>query len=326
MSFDFLLETQGHVVKLLNNSFKKGRIVHTYLFEGARGTAKLDAAYYLAALLLCQSDEKPCLSCEECSKIINRNHPSVILVSPENNVIRKEQADNLGKEFSLKSIDEKSRVFIIDEIDKATSATANSLLKFLEEAGTDNYGVLITENLYNVLPTIRSRSQIVSFSQLRPQIIADKLISLGIEEETSYVLANITNNVEECLEMINEGKILDIIDLTKKMAYSLVKKEKSPLLIFYEDGKFLLSESDKRYHNIFLDLMIAFFSSLLYLTLNQNEKIIFKNIINKIASDVDIPPQRIIGELEKILDYKQKLRYNINIELFYTQMLTAVEL
>jgi len=326
VTFDILFETQKNVIKLLNNSYKKKRFVHTYLFEGVKGTAKIEAAFYLASLLLCESEQRPCLKCPECNKILEGYHPNIMIIKPKGNVIRKEQIDTLAKEYSLKPHDMKSRIFIIEEIDKATSSAANYLLKFLEEAGTGNYGVLITENLYGVIPTIRSRSQIVSFGQLQSQIIAEKLIKLGIAEEPSHILASITNSVDECLNMINEGKILDIIDLFKKIGYNLVKKEKSPLLILYENGKFLLSETDKRYHNIFLDFLVAFLSNLLYLLIGEKNKIIFKSTINKIADDIKISPNRIIGEIETILKYKQKLKYNVNIELFYTQMLTTVEL
>lgn len=324
VKFDFLFETQKSVVKLLDNSFKKGRLVHTYLFEGVRGTPKLEAAHYLAALLLCSAETKPCLKCPDCRKVMNGTHQNVIVVSPDNNVIKKEQTDNLGKEFSLKPMDEKSRIYIIRDIDKATMAAANSLLKFLEETGPGNYGVLITENIHNVIPTIRSRAQIVSFRQLPPQTIADRLTALGVEEETAHILAHISNSVDECLEMINDGKILDLIELVKKIAESILTKEKSPLLVLHEEGKFLLTEPDKRIHNIFLDLMLAFLSSLLYFNLQQNQKIIFRNIIFDLVDYRDLSPRQIIERMEKILDYKQKLQYNINIDLFYAEMLLAI--
>jgi len=323
--FNVLYETQPNVIKLLNNSFKKKRLVHTYLFEGAQGTAKLDAAYYLASLLLCSEKNKPCLACKECKRVIKGTHSNIIEVKPEKGVIRKEQADMLIKEFSLKAADGKNRVYIIQEIDKATASAANALLKFLEESGQGNYGILLTENSYNVLPTIKSRSQIISFVQLWPEVIANKLVSLGIDDEIAKILSNITNSVDECLEMINEGKILDIIDLLKKTAYNFLIKERPPLLVFFEDGKFLLSETDKRYHNIFIDLLIAFFSNLLYLRLKQNEKIMFKSIIHDFLN-ISVSPNKIITELEKILEFKQRLRYNINIELFYVQMLTEIQL
>lgn len=325
MPFTTLFETQEVVVKLLNNSRKKNRLVHTYIFEGARGTAKIDAAYYFAAMLLCQGEHQPCLRCEECLKVINRNSPNIIMVFPENNTIRKEQADNLVKEFSLKPHDDKPRIFIINDIEKATLAAANSLLKFLEEAGDGNYGILITEDLYGVLPTIRSRAQIISFSQLWPRVIAEKLASLGVEEEISHILSYITNSTDECLEMINDGKILDIIDFLRKITNSLLNKEKAPLIVLYEAGKFLLSETDKRYHNIFLDLMITFYSNVLYLALHQNDKIIFKHIIGNASAEA-LAPSWIISEIETLLSYKQKLKYNINMYLFYTQMLTELEL
>lgn len=97
MTFDVLFDTQKHVIKLLDNSYKKGRLVHTYLFEGAKGTPKLEAAYYLAALLLCASVEKPCLKCPECRKIINGTHRNVILVSPDNNAIKRNRPIIWGK-------------------------------------------------------------------------------------------------------------------------------------------------------------------------------------------------------------------------------------
>jgi DNA polymerase III delta prime subunit len=88
VKFDTLLNTQKKVIKLFHNSLKKDRLVHTYLFEGAKGTAKLEAAYYLASLILCNSEDKPCMECEECRKILKEVHPSVFLVKPDNGVIK----------------------------------------------------------------------------------------------------------------------------------------------------------------------------------------------------------------------------------------------
>jgi DNA polymerase-3 subunit delta' len=322
VKFDILLKSQPQVIKLFQNSLRKGRLVHTYLFDGAKGTSKLEAAYYFAAMLFCKSEEKPCLECEDCQKILKEQHPDLFLVQPEKGVIKKEQVANLEKEFSMTS--QNKRVYIIVDIDKATASAANSLLKFLEEMEGDKYGILTTENLHNVLTTIRSRSQIISFRQVSPRIIAEELMQKGVDPETSNILSILTNNVEECLELIGEGIILDIIELVKKICYSESTKSKNPVLVLYEEGDFLLKEPNRKYHNIFMDLMITIKNDKLLYLLNQKEDIIFVDTIEEISKYL-YDFEGVINEVEKFLSFKQRLKYNVNLELFYANLLINSE-
>jgi DNA polymerase-3 subunit delta' len=323
VKFDTLLKTQKKVIKLFQNSLRKNRLVHTYLFEGAKGTPKLEAAYYFAAMIFCKHSG-PCLNCEDCLKVQKEIHPSIFLIRPEGASIRKEQVENLEREFSLTSLSESARVYIIEGIEKATLAAANSLLKFIEELGGDKYGILITENINQVLPTIRSRSQIISFEQVPPLVIAEELMAKGVDEETSRVLSKITNDVDECLELIGDGKILDLIELARKINFSLVNNKENPVLIFYEEGEFLLKDPDKRYHRIFLDLLITLASDELAYILGETEGIIFINTIEKIAPFLDNDYEAKVREIEKLLSFKNRLNYNINLELFYADMLIEI--
>ena len=82
MKYDLFLNSQPKVLKLIDNSFKKNRLVHTYLFEGPRGTSKLEAAYYLAQKLLCTDPKnRPCMKCEDCKKVMDEVHPSIFILS-----------------------------------------------------------------------------------------------------------------------------------------------------------------------------------------------------------------------------------------------------
>ena len=70
MAFDKIKESQPKVVQLLENSLKKDRLSHAYLFEGEKGTRKFETALYFAQMLLCTSEEsKPCLECKNCKRI-----------------------------------------------------------------------------------------------------------------------------------------------------------------------------------------------------------------------------------------------------------------
>lgn len=324
MKFDTLLRTQRKVIKLFENSLRKKRLVHIYLFEGAKGTPKLEAALYFAAMILCKERERPCLRCRDCLRVEKEAHPNVFVVRPEGGTIKKSQIELLEREFSLTALSESERVFIIDEIEKATLTAANSLLKFTEELEGDKYGIMLTENVDQVLPTIRSRAQIISFEQLPPSVVAEELISKGVEEETGRVLSKLTNSPEEGLALIGEGKILDLIELTRKVGLSLAGGGGEPLLTFYEEGKFLLEDPDRRSHRLFLDLLVMLANDELQYILGETEGITFVNTIPKLAPHLDSDYEAKVREVEKLLNYKNRLNYNVNLELFYADLLIEI--
>src|SRR5690554_169602 len=322
MKYDLFLNNQPKVLKLIDNSFKKNRLVHTYLFEGPRGTSKLEAAYYLAQKLLCTDPKnRPCMKCEDCKKVMDEVHPSIFYIEPINNIITKEQVEKLEREFSLTPLGSGVRIYIIKDIDKANASAANSLLKFLEELDGDKYGILLTENLQAVLPTIRSRAVIVFFDQLPAKIVAEELISKGVEEETSYILSTLTNSVSDSLNLINEGVILDLIEVVKELSLALTLKEDSPVMILFKNEDLLIKNKDKKYHNLFLDLLITLTNDKLYYVLNQIDKIIFKDTMGIIVMNLNASYEEIVKEIELLLSFKERLKYNINLELFYSQLI-----
>ena len=58
------------------------------------------------------------------------------------------------------------RMFLIDQADRAGEQAANSLLKTLEEPPDHLILIMTAENVYDLLPTIRSRSVVLNFSPL----------------------------------------------------------------------------------------------------------------------------------------------------------------
>lgn len=322
MKYDLFLNNQPKVLKLINNSFKKNRLVHTYLFEGPRGTSKLEGAYYFAQKLLCtSSSNKPCMKCEDCKKVMSLVHPSVFYIEPINDVITKEQVEKLEREFALTPISDGIRVYIIKDIDKANASAANSLLKFLEELEGNKYGILLTENIHSVLPTIRSRSVIVYFDMLPASVVANELVNKGVESEISSVLSSLTNSVSDSLNLINEGKVLDLIELAKKISFAMILKDNQPIMILNDYEDILIKAKEKKYHNIFIDLLITIAHDKLYYILNQLDRIVFKDTMGIIGVNLNSTHDEIVSEIELLLSFKERLKYNVNIELFYTQLM-----
>lgn len=323
MDFTRFKKTQKKVLRLIENSYKKNRLVHAYLFEGAKGTPKIEGAYYLANLLMCRGENKPCGECLDCQRILNGEHPRIFYIEPIQDTIKKEQIEALEHEFSRVSLEEGVRVFIIKDIDKATLSASNSILKFLEEMNENNYGILITESLQNVLLTIRSRSQIVSFNKVTYEDNVKEYIDKGIDLEVSNVLAKITNNIDEGIEYIKEGKIIDIIDLVKKINKSIVLNE-NPYLKFYEASRLLFEDNNKKNHQMFIDLLILITNDRIYKILGREDEITFVNEMESLANDMEMDYQKTFKQLERIIEFKGRMKYNINLELMYMQMFIEI--
>ncbi|MGZ4160508.1 MAG: DNA polymerase III subunit delta', partial [Neobacillus sp.] len=199
-TWDQLEELQPTVLKMLKNSILKSRVAHAYLFEGIRGTGKREISLLMTKALFCDTlieGYKPCESCTNCRRINNGNHPDVHKVEPDGLSIKKQQIQDLQVEFSKKGVESSKKVYNIIHADKMSTGASNSLLKFLEEPNAGTVAILLTEQPQQILPTILSRCQILTFKPLSPQAMITQLKENGIEPAKARVLAQLTNSLDE---------------------------------------------------------------------------------------------------------------------------------
>lgn len=317
MDFSNLFTTQPQVVKLINNSFQSNHLVNTYLFYGEKGTLKMDAALYFASLVLCEA-WGACGVCEQCKRIEQLTNPNIFIISPEQETIKKEQIDSLEHEFALSS--DYKRVFIIKDIDKATLSASNSLLKFLESLNEGDYGILLSENINLVLPTIKSRSVLVHFLPKAKQLISKELINRGVIEDNSRAIATITNNSSEAMNMAKDKMFNQILDLVKKIGVDIEDESKNITLELVTEGNFL-KQLEKKYHIYFLDLLINIQSDKVKKQLCM-DNLVFSDTLE--FCQLTLSRKQEVKILEIILNYKEKMKYNINIDLMYTSMLIEI--
>src|SRR6185437_7189550 len=72
----------------------------------------------------------------------------------------------LKERAQFKPLHGERRVFLIDQSDRANEQAANSLLKTLEEPPAHLILIMTANNVYDLLPTIRSRCVLLNFSPL----------------------------------------------------------------------------------------------------------------------------------------------------------------
>ncbi len=317
MDFSNLFATQPEVVSLINNSFNNNRLVNTYLFYGEKGTLKMDAALYFASLVLCQAGGA-CGVCDECKRIEQLCNPNIFIISPDGETIKKEQIDDLEHEFSM--VADSKRVFIIKDIEKASLSASNSLLKFLESMHENDFGILLTENINVVLPTIRSRSVMVHFLPKSKQQISQELIKKGIIGDNSRAIATLTNNSSEAITMASDKILNQIIELVKKIGIDIEENPQNVTMVLVDDGIFL-KQLERKYHLYFLDLLMNMQSDKVKKQLNM-ENLVFEDTLE--FCQLILSRKQEVKILEIILNYKEKLKYNINIDLMYSSMFIEI--
>jgi DNA polymerase-3 subunit delta' len=95
-------------------------------------------------------------------------HPDFITFSPDGPLrqITIHQMREFRERAQFKPLAGRHRVFLIDRLDRANEQAANSLLKVLEEPPEHMVIFATAENLYDLLPTIRSRSLVLQLGRL----------------------------------------------------------------------------------------------------------------------------------------------------------------
>jgi len=159
----------------------RNRLPHALLLHGRQGIGKLDFALALAKSLLCQSPitaSHACGACDSCNWFSQRNHPDYRLLTPEQDSVNGEdeapvpvkstkksqisiaQIRELGSFLGLSSHRDKGRrIVLMQPAEALNGASANALLKMLEEPPADVIFMLVSNQPQRLLPTIISRCQ-----------------------------------------------------------------------------------------------------------------------------------------------------------------------
>jgi len=191
------------VKRILTMALERRRVPNSLLFAGPEGVGKKATARALAQALNCRREKSDaCDECDSCRTIGSGNHPDVIKLSADRNVIKIEQMRFLKQMAYLKPLSGTKRIFIVEEAEKMNPEAANSLLKVLEEPPLHAHIILVTSNPLLLPPTIRSRCQALSFSSVTREEIERVLLEKGYSQEQAKGLsAQVGGNLESALSL-----------------------------------------------------------------------------------------------------------------------------
>lgn len=293
-------ESQPIVYQILSNAIKNGKYSHAYLFE-ANGFYDIEnLVFSFIKELLCP--KKNCSDCNICKMIDTKNYPELKIIKPDGMWIKKEQLLDLQEEFTKKAIIGNKKIYVIFEAEKLNKSASNSILKFLEEPEENIIALLITNNMYQMLETIISRCQVLNLREAKPDInnlsTIDKIKTIfPFEEEVIKKIINFPKYYET--------NYLDTIVYMQKLWHDCVKTKEeylnafTILILYYKDVL-----------NYKLNINITYFNDYI----NDIKEVSKKNNIISICNKLKI-----------LLEYKEKIKFNVNTALLMDRLIIAFE-
>ncbi|MES2997800.1 MAG: DNA polymerase III subunit delta' [Pseudomonadota bacterium] len=219
---------------------QSGRLAHALLFTGQAGLGKSVFAASFAKTLHCKqalASGTACQHCRDCLLVTANTHPDLSYIVPEkaNKGIKIEQIRGIIQQIN-QTTPSAYKILIINPADSLLVSSSNALLKSLEEPTARTLFILITDKPGLLLPTIRSRCQIIRFTSpdksvgkawLREQLSENYELS----ENTAENLYNLAHAAPlQALEYAKTGQLTVYQHLLDSML-ALLKKEIDPITL-----------------------------------------------------------------------------------------------
>ena len=200
---------QERAIGFLKKVMDRDKIPHAYLFVGISGIGKTTTALAFTQAVNCIEPVKGegCGRCRSCRQIIGGNFPDLLFLEPDGQNLKIGQIRDLNHALAFKPLSGRYRVSIIKKAEMMTAEAANAFLKTLEEPPLGNILLLNVTEPLDLLPTIVSRCQKVSFKPLSVNIIEQALTKgTEVEGDKASVLAKISEgSLGRALRMFDSG-------------------------------------------------------------------------------------------------------------------------
>jgi DNA polymerase-3 subunit delta' len=222
MSFGAVRD-QDVALRLLKNVLARGRVPNAMLFWGPGGVGKRMTALEMTKAVNCaEAAADACDACLSCRKVVSGNHPDVRVVTPskKSRLIDLETLTEVTELATLRPFEGAWRVFILEDADRLSLPAQNRFLKTLEEPPGNSLFLLTTEHPRMLLPTIRSRCQLVRFRSLRPETVAE-LLQHGrdlSDAQAAALAALAQGQMTRALDLVDSERRTIALTLARRLA------------------------------------------------------------------------------------------------------------
>ena len=204
----------GHewAVSFMRRALLHGTSRHAYLITGGPALGKLRLALTYAMALNCEAEQaaqRPCFSCPACRAISRRSHPDLILAG-EDAPLKIDEARGVLRSLALKPYSARYRIAIFADFQMVAPLAQDALLKTLEEPAAHALVILLATSAQRVLPTIRSRAQLIPLRPIPQERTRRHLLALGCDDDRAELLARLSGGrIGWAIAALEDGTALD---------------------------------------------------------------------------------------------------------------------
>lgn len=239
---DNISVVKKNYIDYINKIIKNNKVSHAYLIELNDYDEDMKYIYDFIKMILCNIEYSDLNIENNIIKLIDDdNYPDIKIIEPEGSTIKKSQMIDLQKDYSNKSLLDGRRIYVVKEADKLNPASANTILKFLEEPEEDIIAILLTTNRYKILETILSRCQILTIKENSMPIIEDDIYDLLkcvlMPSEFYIKYSNIVNDIIPDKDIVKH-KLSEIENI----------------IVLYLEGKYNDKEIDEKLVKLFKNI------------------------------------------------------------------------
>ena len=311
---EYLKKNQPLFLRIIENEFQSNKIPHAFLLVGQHVEQPLN---YLTMSLICD-ETTACEKCIDCQKIMNHQYADIIEYNGQEESIKKKHIEHIQETFKKSSLEGKAKIYIIRNIENSSKEAINSLLKILEEPEEGIYAIFTSKNINKILPTIISRCQVLELKPDNKEVLKEKLIAKGYEEEKASVLSYIIKD-EDDLENLNQDNFDDIMLQAINFVEDLFLYREN--LIINTQIHMLKDHKEKENIKLFINLIILALKDMFHV--KQNEKAVFCNHV-EFFNSLTYDNNDIIKKIELLLETSYLLDTNANIPLLMDSMMYRI--
>lgn len=183
---------QGHVVSVLEEAIKNGKIAHAYLFCGSRGTGKTSVARIFAKALG--------TSANDLYEIDAASNTSV------------DDIRELSEAVNTVPFESRYKVYILDEVHMLSKAAFNAFLKTLEEPPKHVIFILATTEMEKLPDTIVSRCETYVFKKPTAEMLKGVVMDVAKKEGVTLESA-----AAELVALLGDGSFRDTLSTLQKV-------------------------------------------------------------------------------------------------------------
>jgi DNA polymerase-3 subunit delta' len=335
ITFDDILD-QAAAVDWLRRAYQTQHMPHGMILAGPTGVGKATTARALAALWLCEKpkDAMPCGKCESCRVFEAGNHPDYHVVTKELiryhdktgkskgidlsiNVIRPEVIDPAGRKAAMGQ----GKVFVIEQAELMTAQAQNALLKTLEEPAGRTLIILLTDQSDLLLPTIRSRCQLLRFSSIPQATVKAQLVKRGIEKSAAQSTAELSDgSLGLALKWLEDGVADSAKQLTQMLEQLIEGAPPSNLGEWFKKAADSYAEKQLARDELASKDQAMREGLALYLRLAAHH---FATLMRERTDSPTL--ESAAGAIEAIVRAEKYLDANVNIPLVFQQLTLSLE-